>query len=159
MVIAASTFASYNLDETVDALLDDVDFLNDHTKYEILRVLVVSKTDLLSEDELENILIQVHSIAEDKGIDFVTTSSRTGTRSIRDLFKFAAQRTVMNTEYVESKKKALGEDGGAEGAAVNVAGGGGAFEADDDQMPEPQRHSNAHERQKKMDNLFTTTSY
>ena len=48
--------------------------------------LFVSKIDELSENELENLLIQVSSIAEDKGLDFVTTSSRIGTRSIRELY-------------------------------------------------------------------------
>jgi hypothetical protein len=112
-VIPASTFSSssVNLDETMDALLDDVGFLNDNTKNEVLRVLVVSKIDELSPDELDGILLQVSSYAEvsrvnssffffhlraelslfsllslllfplpsqDKCIDYVTTSARTG---------------------------------------------------------------------------------
>ncbi len=144
MVVEASTFSSYDLDETIDALLTDVDFLNDHTKYEILRVLVVSKIDELSENELENLLIQVSSIAEDKGLDFVTTSSRIGTRSIRELFKFAAQRTVMNVQAIERDLK----------NKINVAA---TFE-DDEQQPKAQIHTNIHDRHK-MDNLFTTTSH
>jgi len=65
-VIPASTFSSSssNLDSTMDALLDDVGFLNDNTKNEILRVLVVSKIDELSPDEMDGILLQVSSYAE-----------------------------------------------------------------------------------------------
>ena len=114
----------------IDALLNDVAFLNDHTQFEMLRVLAVSKCDLLSEEELEGVLIQVHSIAEDKGIDFVTTSAREGDRSIRDVFKYMAQHTTM-----------------AEHARARDAGSAADAKKQQDEgqeAPEPMTHRHSH---------------
>jgi GTPase SAR1 family protein len=169
MVIEATTFASNNLDSTIDALLLDVDFLNDNTQYEILRILVVTKIDELSADELEGILIQVHSIAEDKGIDFVTCSARAGSKSIRDLFKFAAQMTVMSGQRNHKNTKLL--DVGIDGTervddAKERNNSGATFE---DERPDPKTHRAERLRLNRgklnkthtlpMDNLYTTMSH
>lgn len=77
---------------------------------------------------------------QDKCIDFVTTSSRTGTKSVRDLFKFAAQMTVMTAEkrrnvlVTNDAKNQVGEGG------KMTKNGGKIYE--DDEAPAPQSHVN-----------------
>ena len=77
---------------------------------------------------------------QDKCIDFVTTSSRTGTKSVRDLFKFAAQMTVMTAEkrrnvlVTNDAKNQVGEGG------KMMKNGGKIYE--DDEAPAPQSHVN-----------------
>jgi GTPase SAR1 family protein len=169
MVIEATTFASNDFDAVIDALLLDSDFLNDNTKYEILRVLVVSKTDELSQDELDGILIQVKSVAEDKGIDFVTCSARKGTKSIRDLFKFAAQMTVMTAEAANRKerKNDNNDEKGEMKDTLNEgkqSSSGATFEDEinHDTLPKPKSHRaerlRSNRKVQPMDNLYTTTS-
>ena len=78
---------------------------------------------------------------QDKCIDFVTTSSRTGTKSVRDLFKFAAQMTVMST--AEKRRNVL-----VTNDAKNQVGEGGKMTKnggkiyEDDEAPAPQSHVN-----------------
>eukprot|EP00946_MAST-07B_sp_MAST-7B-sp1_P001568 g1568.t1 len=106
MTIEASAFTSFDLDDTIDALLTDAAFLNDHTELEVMRVILVTKCDLLSDEEMDGVLIQVRSVAEDKGLDFVTVSSRFGTKSIRDLFKYVAMHTVVQVDAAKKEHAA-----------------------------------------------------
>ena len=137
LTIEASAFLLYDLDAKIDALVTDAAFLNDHTRFEIMHVIVVTKCDLLSDDEMEGVLIQVRSVAEDKGIDFVTTSARYGSRSIRDVFKYVAQHTVVSVESVDQERYREEEEG------VMTSGKDMWEEA----RPAPQMHTNEHERQ------------
>ena len=120
LTIEASAFTSYDLDDTIDALYGCA-FLNDHTEFEVMRVILVTKCDLLSDEEMEGVLIQVRSVAEDKGLDFVTVSSRFGTKSIRDLFKYVAMHTVVQVDAAKQEHAPKQEH--AATGAPNAIGG------------------------------------
>ena len=158
LTIEASVFSSYELDATIDALITDAAFLNDHTRFEIMHVIVVTKCDLLSDEEMEGVLIQVRSVAEDKGIDFVTTSARYGSKSIRDVFKYVARHTVVSAESAEREhQRGLEEEeaGAAAAAAEGREGGGGGGDKWEEARPAPKMHQAHPEFGGDMTNLFT----
>ena len=160
MVIEASTFSSSNVDMMIDALLMDVAFLNDHTKYEIMKVIVVTKCDMLSEEELEGLLVQIKSIAEDKGIDYVTSSARYASKSIRDIFKHVAESTVLTIGQAEEDR--LAEEKMLQGNGIdNATDSTRRKDSWREARPEPVFHDGSRRfsmagRQENMDNLFTT---
>eukprot|EP00946_MAST-07B_sp_MAST-7B-sp1_P000995 g995.t1 len=148
LTIEASAFTSYDLDDTIDALLMDAAFLNDHTEFEVMRVILVTKCDLLSDEEMEGVLIQVRSVAEDKGLDFVTVSSRFGTKSIRDLFKYVAMHTVVQVDAAK-QEHASKQEQAATGAPNAIADGW------EDAKPAPLTHDRSKLIGSDMSDLFT----